>query len=137
MNTQEEIIAHNQELDAAEQQFLEEKAAETTNAPEAEISLNPEALKVQYQAQAQAVLTAAVEFIRRQGSSVMSVVDILAYKRLREEVRGFAIIAYELQLETMLTRATPQQPAEGPSPDSASPSEAQAADEVPAETQQA
>jgi hypothetical protein len=108
---------------------------ETTKAPEAEIALNPEALKVQYQAQGQAVLTAALEFMRRQGSSTTVIVDIIAYKAFRDEVRGFAALSYELQLETMLTslhgETSIEPPSADPSPDSSLPQEGTAPVEDP------
>lgn len=109
---------------------------ENENSPEAEISLNPEAARVQYQSQAQAVIEAAVEFIRWQGSSTTTIVNVTAYKALREQVHGFNVIAYELQLTDMLVRlgkATGQQSAGDPSPDSTTPAGELPGDEGPPE----
>lgn len=92
---------------------------EKQNAPEAEITLNPEALKVQQNASAAAIVQRAVEFIRRQGSATERIIDILEYKALREEVRGFMLTSYELQLEKFLAvqaAAIDPQPSEDSSP---------------------
>jgi hypothetical protein len=119
-------LSHHEDDDYAPGSFeeLKRQALEKEKAPEEEsIALNPEALKVQYQAQAMAVLHRAVAFIRSQGSSTTRVVDILEYKALKEEVAGFAMVSYELQLQETLARFIQQQPSGDPSPDSAAPPE--------------
>lgn len=138
---------YNAMLDSAEREYLEEKGTiypdihiaaspeavdevlAKENAPEAEISLNPEALRVQRNASAAAIVERAVQFVRLQGSSTKVIVDTLEYKALREEVRGFMLVSYELQLEEALTRTLQedvklsQRSVEDPSPEPVAPAE--------------